>query len=64
MKGKWVLCKWGGKRGGMKPLTLEERSTRGAREGEGEWNEEFLAVIYSGKNGAVILSYKLESYYF
>lgn len=27
-------------------------------------NEKFLAVIYSGKNGAVILSYKLESYYF
>lgn len=32
--------------------------------GLGEWNEELLAVIYSGKNGAVILSYKLESYYF
>lgn len=48
----------------MKPLTLEELNTGGEREGEGEWNEEFLAVIYSGKNGAVILSYKLESYYF
>lgn len=35
-----------------------------AEYGKGEWNEEFLAVIYSGKNGAVILSYKLESYYF
>ena len=34
------------------------------RLGVGEWNVEFLAVIYSGKNGAVILSYKLESYYF
>lgn len=59
-----MLYKVGGKQGRMKPLTLEELSTRGKREGEGEWNEEFLAVIYSGKNGAVILSYKLESYYF
>lgn len=33
-------------------------------EQRGEWNEELLAVIYSGKNGAVILSYKLESFYF
>lgn len=36
MKGKWVLCKRGGKQSGMKPLTLEELSTRGAREGERE----------------------------
>lgn len=59
-----MVCEVGGKQGGMKPLTLEELSTSAEREGEGEWNEEFLAVIYSGKNGAVILSYKLESYYF
>lgn len=32
--------------------------------GGGEKHEEILAVIYSSKNGAVILSYKLESYYF
>lgn len=37
---------------------------RGGSQGEGAENVQFLAVIYSDKKGAVILSCKLESYYF
>lgn len=61
-----MVCKVGGQLGRRKPLTLERRGgvVPKCRVGVGEWNEEFRAVIYSGKNGAVILSYKLESYYF
>lgn len=49
-----MVCKVGGEQGRMKPLTLEELSTsgtEGGREGEGELNEKFLAVIYSVKMG-------------
>lgn len=64
-RGNGAVCKVEGQLGRREPLTLERPSSTGVcRLGVGEWNVEFLAVIYSGKNGAVILSYKLESYYF
>lgn len=58
---KWEGSKGQGSLWPWKSWVLVEQREGGSREHR---MRNSFAVIYSGKNGAVILSYKLESYYF